>query len=166
MKMLILICVLFATPLVSYAEWGNHSRHNTYNSHRQNNSHFWQGIQERQRKQASRIERGIDKGQLTRREIKKLKREQRHLAKEIRHYKRHNRLSYQDRHVLIERMDHVSDRIRGLKHNDRYVQNRRHKQGYSNYRTQAKGNHGNYISRDNHLSWVNNGSSAGFYFRF
>ena len=166
MKMLVLICVLFATPFVSYAERGDYSRHNKHNSNRQNNSYFWQDVQQRQHKQASRIQRGIAKGQLTRREIKKLKREQKNVAKQIRRYKRHNRLSYQDRHALIERMDHVSDRIIGLKHNDRYVQNRKHKQGYSNYRAPVKVNHRNYVSRDNHLSWVNNGSSAGFYFRF
>ena len=159
MKMLALIIVLVFTPLVSHAEWGNHSRHNNYSS-RNHNNYFWQDVQQRQHKQSSHINRGIDKGQLTRREIRNVKKEQKHVAKQIRHYKRHNHLSYHDKRIITNHLNHVSGQIRNLKHNDRYARNRHHHQSHANY------NHRNSYRRNNYLSWTNAGSSAGIYFRF
>lgn len=165
MKILALVIVLVFTPLVSHAEWGNHSRHNNYSS-RNHNDYFWQDIQQRQHRQASRIDKGINRGQLTRREIRKLKKEQKHITKQIRHYKRHNQLSYRDKRKVNEHLDYVSGQIRNLKHNDRYARNR-HQHNSGQHRTRTNHNdRRSYNRSNNYLSWANTGSSAGFYFRF
>lgn len=153
MNKVTLIMVLMLIPFAGHAEWNGHSKHRN-NEQRHNNSYFWQDVERRQYKQQSRIDRGIDKGQLTRREIKKLRREQKHVAKQIRHMKRHNYLSRRAKSEVMERLDFVSEKIRALKHNEYYVRRGRFSNDNRNYRA------------DRYLSWANNDSSAGIYFRF
>jgi len=161
MKMLTIVMVLMFTPFVSHAEWNNHFKHNNH-ERKHNNSFFWQDVERRQYRQESRIDKGIEKGQLTRREVRKLHKEQKHVAKQIRHIRRDNRLSRGDRREVMEHLDYVSDKIRSLKHNQRYAHRKNHNkkvnQGYSNNR--------NSYRNDRYLSWANNASSAGIYFRF
>jgi len=160
MKMLTIAIILMLVPFASHAERNNHFKHRKHEQ-QQNNSYFWQNVDRRQDKQRSRIERGIKKGQLTRREIKKLRREQKHIAKQVRHMKRHNHLSPGDRREVIEHLDYASNKIRNLKHNQYYIQrdnNMRHGHGqYTHLNNRA------YIN-DRYVSWANN--SAGIYFRF
>lgn len=58
-------------PFAGHAEWKGHSKHRN-NEQRHNNSYFWQDVEHRQYRQQARIDRGIEQGQLTRREIKKI----------------------------------------------------------------------------------------------
>lgn len=163
MKMLSLIVVLMLVPFVSHAEWNNHFKHRNH-EHKHNNSYFWQGIEHRQYRQKSRIDRGIDKGQLTRREIKKLRREQKHVAKQVRHMKRHHHLSRRDKREVMEHLDFVSDKIRTLKHNNHYA--RKNRRNNHNHNIYSHVNDHRTYRNDRYLSWANNDASAGVYFRF
>ncbi len=148
------------TPFASYAERNDHFKHRDHEQQRNNISYFWRDVAQRQENQNYRIERGIQKGQLTRREVKKLFREQRRAARQIRHYKRYNFLSHRDKREVMECLNYVSDKIRALKHNKYYAyrgEYKHKKQRYSNNR-----NYGN----ERYLSWVDNDVSAGIYFRF
>jgi len=164
MKKLTLIIVLMLIPFTSHAEWKGHSKHRNH-EHRHNSSYFWQDVEHRQYKQESRIERGINKGQLTRREAKQLHREQKHVAKQIRHLKRHNYISHRDKREVKEHLDYVSQKIRALKHNQHYV----HRDNYNHKKQQRRvhsNNNRDYYGNNNMLSWANDVASAGIYFRF
>jgi len=74
----------------------------------------------RQERQALRIERGVDNGQLTRHEVRKLRAEQRdidELKKCLRQYGGRG-LQPMERRVLQRLLNLASENIRELKHND------------------------------------------------
>jgi len=152
-------------PFVSHAEWSGHSKHRNH-EHKHNNSYFWQDIEHRQYKQDSRIERGIEKGQLTRREAKKLHREQRHVAKQIKHLKRHNHISRSDKREVVEHLDYVSQKIRALKHNQHYAHRDSHNHKKQQRHTYSNDKRRDYYGNNRMLSWANDVASAGLYFRF
>lgn len=79
------------------------------------------GINERQERQARRIERGIDRGQLTRREARKLRREQRDIAELERCLREVGGRGLQpmERRILQRLLDLASENIRELKQNDK-----------------------------------------------
>lgn len=164
MKMLTTLMVLMIIPFTSHAEWNNHFRHQSHHQER-NSSYFWQDIDHRLNRQDARIERGIEQGQLTRREIRKLKREQRHVAKQVRHLKRHDYLSHDDKREVSEHLGYVSNKIRKLKHNEHYVHRERNHYSH-NSRAHRNDRYSNFYRNDRHLSWANNNSSVGLYFRF
>ncbi len=161
MKMLALTIILMSIPGLSHAKGWRHSNYGGHNHQSHDALSFWENIERRQHKQHRRIDRGIDNGQLTRREVRKLKREQKHAAREIRHFRRHQYLSSLNKRQIIEHLDFVSHKIYDLKHND-YVRRHRHH------------NHQSYVRHDNkldyrnrrNLSWGNNDYSARVYFRF
>ncbi len=163
MKMFTLIVILMLTPFASYAERNEHFKHRSHEQQQNDNLYFWQKVDQRQYNQDYRIERGIQTGQLTRREARKLFREQKRAARQIRYYKRYNFLNYRDKREVMECLDYVSDKIRDLKHNqyyayrDEYKHKKHYKQRYSNNR-----NYGD----ERYLSWVDRDVSAGIYFRF
>jgi len=165
MKMLTMVVVLMFTPFVSHAEWNNHYKHDNHERGR-NNSSFWQNVEHRQFRQETRIERGIKKGQLTRREARKLHREQKHVAKQIRHLRRHKYLNKRDRREVVEHLDYVSEKIRALKHNRHYAKQHNHGRRKQNRHVYSNDNNRNYYGNNSLLSWANNDSSAGIYFRF
>jgi len=165
MKMLTIAIILMLVPFASHAERNSHFKHRKHEQ-QQNNSYFWQDIERRQYKQQGRIERGIHKGQLTRREAKKLYREQKHVAKQIRHFQRHNHLSRRDKREVMEHLDYVSDKIRTLKHNQYYVHRDQYKHKKSARHVHANNNDRNYYRNDRYVSWVNDDLQAGIYFRF
>ena len=157
MKMLALAILLISFPWVGHAKgWGN-SHHD---SHNHQGYGFWQNVEKRSYRQHRRIDKGIEKGQLTRREAKALAREQKHIAKQIKHYKRHRYMSYANKKSVIRHMDHYSDQIAHLKHNNRYVRRDRH-----NHHEYRHHNNNDYRN-DRRLSWVSDDYSAGLYFRF
>lgn len=162
MKMLTTVFMLMLIPFAAHAERGHYIGHR---NHQHNQSHFWQDVEHRQYRQDARIERGIERGQLTRREARKLKREQKHVAKQVRHMQRHNYLSRADKREVMEHLNYASDKIRTLKHNRRNA----HRRNYSNHDhgryTHANDYNRNYGRRDRAV-WANNGGSAGIYFRF
>jgi hypothetical protein len=166
MKMLALAILLMSFPWASHAEGWKHSKHRDHYQRGHNNSYFWQDVQQRQHRQDLRIEKGIHKGQLTHREVKKLRREQKHIAKQIRHMSRHHYISRADKRSVFEHLDYVSKKIRILKHNDRYAHkgrynHRKHKHNYQSYTDNQS-----YYTNDNMLTKANTNYSTDFYFRF
>lgn len=161
MKILTLTILLLSFPLVGQAKSWDHSRHN--HSHRDyDQSSFWGDVERRQHRQHTRIDRGVEDGRLTRREKKILRREEKHVRKQIKHYKRrHRHINYAGKRDIMDHLDFLGNRIRELKHNDRYSK-------------RARRNHQKYKHNDNHydrghrrqVSWQNNDYSSGFYFRF
>lgn len=152
MKKLALVIVLMLLPWSTYAQdWGYNKHGKTY-GHAQHNYSFWQDVERCQDEFHWSIDRGIEKGQLTRREVKKLNREQRHLAKKIRHFKRHRYLSHADERIIMDHLDHVSDKIRHFKHNNHYA--RHSHRNYNNRHNQAFIQHNDYnLSAGIHFSF-------------
>ncbi len=79
---------------------------------------------DRMERQQERIEDGIQSRELTRKEAKTLKQQQRHIRQLVRVYREDGRLSKKERRILKNKLDRASYTIRELKHNDlnRYVQ--------------------------------------------
>lgn len=71
-------------------------------------------------RQQIRIERGIESGQLTRWEARKLMKQQRRIHRLARDFYADDHLGKRERRVLNKKLDRASDRIRALKHNDEY----------------------------------------------
>jgi len=85
-------------------------------------------VVDRLERQHDRIEQGIESGELTRREARRLKRQQRKIRQLADVLYEDHGLSRRDRRLLREELDRASDRIYRLKHNDK----RRHR-GYPAY---------------------------------
>lgn len=81
------------------------------------------GLEQRFDRQEQRIRHGVRAGELTRKEAKKLKKQQRGIARLERRFTRDGHLDRRERKVLHNRLDRASDRIARYKHND----NRRHR---------------------------------------
>jgi len=158
MKTLALAILLISFPWVGHASgWGNynHEKHH----HRHDSSSFWLDVEERRYKQHMRVDRGMENGQLTRREIRKLAREQKYVARQIKHFKRHRHMSYANKKSIMRHLDHYSEQIAHLKHNDRYVRKDSHNHQSYNHHNKS------YYKNDRGLSWASNDFSSGFYFR-
>ena len=161
MKMLVLAILLMSFPWVGHASGRGYSKHDRHYHQGHDSSYFWQDIEERRYRQHRRIDKGIEKGQLSRGERRALAREQKHVARQIKHFKRHRHMSYANKKRVLRHMDHFSDQIARLKHNDRYARRDRHDhQSYSHH------NEKDYSRTDRRLSWVSNDYSSGLYFRF
>jgi hypothetical protein len=80
----------------------------------------------REARQDARIDRGIRSGELTRGEIRDLRRDQQELQRLTWRLRRDGRLSHQERRRLERAHDELSRRIYVLKHNDRYRDRGRH----------------------------------------
>ena len=76
-------------------------------------------IMDRLERQHDRIEQGIESGELTRREARRLKRQQRELRRLANALYEDHGLSRKDRRLLQEELDRASDRIYRLKHNEK-----------------------------------------------
>lgn len=74
-------------------------------------------LEKRQNRQHRRIEKGIHRGQLTRREAKKLWREHRKTERLTQRFTRDGWLSRKERHILKARLENANKRIYELKHN-------------------------------------------------
>ncbi len=133
MKKLTLVLVFMFLPLSSYAQGWGYNKHGKHYEKEHHNYSFWQDVERCRQDLHWRIDEGIEKGQLTRREIRKIKREQRHLAKQIRHFRHHRYLSHVDERTILDHLDHLdhlSEKIRYLKHNNHYVHNSHHNQAF------------------------------------
>lgn len=156
MKMFMLIVALFALPITSYAEWGRYGQARSNHNHHYNYN-YWDNIDQRLERQIHRIERGVQNGELTRREAKRLHRQHYKLDKRIDRIRNKHWVDHYDRKKVRAYLDRASDKIYHLKHNDRYVhrnQYRHHVHHNSGYRN------------DRRVIRANNDYSAGFYFRF
>lgn len=76
----------------------------------------WDDVDFRQLRQQRRIEHGIEAGLLTHREIKKLKKQQRRIARLEYRFKRDGRLSCNEAAVLQRKLDKASRTIQAFKH--------------------------------------------------
>ncbi len=96
-----------------------------YAGHGQANDRLFDRLE----RQHERIEHGIESNELTRKEAKILKRQQRRMRQLVRVYREDGRLSKKERRILRNKLDRASYTIRDLKHNNvnRYVNlHRRH----------------------------------------
>jgi len=110
-------------------------------------------INARQDRQNYRIERGIDNGELTRREIRRLRKEQADIAwleECLRKFGRRG-LDYRERRILVRLLDVASRNIRDLKQNNQRSnrRNRRHS-GYNDDNHQT----GDTNGRRGRFSWL------------
>jgi len=85
-----------------------------------------QRIRDRLANQARRINRGIDKGQLVHREVRKLRREQRKIRSLLRHFREDGRLNRHERVKLHAKLDKADRHIRNKRHNSLTRYNRKH----------------------------------------
>ena len=77
------------------------------------------GLRDRMERLERRIDRGIDKGQLTRREAHRLRRERREIRALARDFRDDGYLSRRECDILAGRVHRLSRHVRKLKHNDR-----------------------------------------------
>ncbi len=84
-------------------------------------------IEHRLDRQHYRIKDGVRSGELTRKEARRLRKQQRHIAKMERRFSRDGHLDRQERRTLRRELDDASDRIYRYKHNDRYRNEKQHK---------------------------------------
>lgn len=77
-------------------------------------------IEQRLDRQHWRIKQGVRSGELTRKEARSLRRQQRRISRLERRFSSDGWLDRGERHELRDKLDRASDRIYRLKHNDRY----------------------------------------------
>jgi hypothetical protein len=75
-------------------------------------------VDKRQQKQQRRIEQGIESGQLTPWELRKLDRQQDKIARLENRFKSDGRLSRKEKRILLNKLNAASQRIYHLKNND------------------------------------------------
>lgn len=75
-------------------------------------------VSERQTRQQQRIERGVRNGNITRAELKHLKKEQRHIAQFKRRAQRDHRITLHEGRRINRMQDRASDNIYHYKHNN------------------------------------------------
>lgn len=84
---------------------------------------------DRMERQQERIENGIESGKLTRREAKRLKKQQHRIRRLAHEFREDGRLSKDERRIITAKLDKASKRIWKFKHNNSY----RHSTRYRNY---------------------------------
>ena len=89
-------------------------------------------IYKRIHKQANRIQHGINNGQLVKREVRKLRYEQRDIKQTMSHYKRDGHLNRYERSKLNQLLDVASNNIQRKK-NNRLTRYSRHNNHYVQY---------------------------------
>jgi hypothetical protein len=104
------LCLLTAVP--AYAHYDKHG-----------------GIWDRLERQQSRIEQGIDSGELTRKEAKRLKKQQRKVRWLFREFRDDGHLSKHERRKLNQKLDRISSNIWEFKHNHKT----RYRKSYDRY---------------------------------
>ena len=74
-------------------------------------------IYDRQQRQQRKIRKGMDKGQLVKREVKRLRQEQRQIKHRLANYKRDGRLNRHERARLHQMLDVAANNIRNKRNN-------------------------------------------------
>lgn len=99
-----------------------------YNSGHNYNKHRGKKIYKRINNQANRIQRGINNGQLVKREVRKLRHEQRHIKNTLAHYKHDGHLNRYERSKMNQLLDIASNNIHRKSNNrlTRYSRNYNH----------------------------------------
>jgi len=129
-----------------------HNKHSKYNNHnnswsvttygwndnsqgyRDNDRRYSVSIRERQNKQSRKIRKGIQKGQLVRKEVRRLRGEQRRIADRIRNYRHDGHLNRHERRKIHRMLDVSAKNIRNKRQNrlTKYSQNR-HDRNHNRY---------------------------------
>jgi len=104
---------LFATSQVFAAHGHRH-----VNGHRYDDGYRVEKLHNRLQRQFTRIEHGIENGSLTRKEERKLFKQQRRIRRLAREFHDDGYLSQKEHRVLQRKLDKASNRIRRFKHND------------------------------------------------
>ena len=86
---------------------------------RKSDRRFERHLDKRQTRHLRRIEHGIDSGELTRKEARKLTRQQWRIARVEKEFSSDGRYSRKERRILEAKLDKASDGIYRKKHNDR-----------------------------------------------
>ncbi len=94
-----------------------------YAGHGHSNGHSHDRLIDRLERQHVRIEDGVESRELTRKEAKILKKQQRHIRQLAREFREDGWLSKKERRILRHKLDRSSRQIREFKHSDlnRYV---------------------------------------------
>lgn len=165
MKMLTLAVVLMFLPLLSHAKG---TQYYGYENHHQKHGElsFWENVERRQYELHRSTDRGVKKGQLTRREVRKIEREQKSLAKNIRHSKRFHSISSSSRRKIMEQLEHVSCKIDDLRHNKYYVRYVKNRYILGNHQTYTHYDHEPIDKKKRYQSVDHNSYSAGLHLRF
>lgn len=121
MRKLFLVAMIVFFPMLSQAQ----ERRNPFNQHH-DDSAFWHEVDGQLCQQNDDIDRGIDVNELTQREVRKLNREQQHISRQLRHYRRHDYLSRTDKREIMQHLDYMSEKVWQLRHNNHYVRAERH----------------------------------------
>jgi hypothetical protein len=91
---------------------------------------FENRVDRRQGHQWSRIRNGMESGSLSRREAKRLRKDQRKIARMERRFERDGYYSRRERRAMEHALDRASRRIKRAKHNDYERPYRRHHRGW------------------------------------
>jgi len=135
------LALLAAAPV--FAKHGGYDAYECHQDHYRGHSHDHEGdsrhsqrakqIRKRMARQSWRIDAGIDDGSLTRKEARKLHKQQdkiRHLARK---FKRDGYITRKEHRILIGKLDRAGDRIYRLKHNDLYRLRHHHGERHEKY---------------------------------
>lgn len=98
----------------------HHRERRDHHDHKRDRRHgcFECRIDRRQERQSKRIRHGVRSGELTRWETKKLRKQQRRIARMERRFTADGRVTRKERKRLVRALDRASDRIAEAKHND------------------------------------------------
>ncbi len=96
--------------------------------------HFENRVDRRQDRQWARISDARENGDLSRREVKRLRKDQQKIERMERRFERDGYYSPRERRVMERAMDRASDRINRAKHND-------HGRGYGRHHRASHGGH-------------------------
>ena len=116
---------------------------------RKSDRRFEHYLDKRQTRQLRRIEHGIDSGELTRKEARKLTRQQRQIARVEKEFSSDGHYSRKERRILEAKLDKAGGGIYRKKHNDR-VRKQRYSAGLWK---PSHGSHGN-PEEDLHLGLI------------
>ena len=157
MKKLILSILLTTLPFISHATG--------YNA----NYSFWQSVEDQQCRQRDLIDSGIANGQLTSREINKLRGATTTCsAIKLSIIDKYGHLSYDYQRELMSYLNHVTERINLLKYNGETNHHQHNQHQHNNYNRNpfARNNWRNERNNRHSVRINRQDGSAGFHFRF
>ena len=117
--------------------------------------HRYSAFERRLDRQHERIQSGVRSGALTPKEAKRLRKQQRHIAKLERRFERDGHFDRYERRTLKSELDLASHRIYRLKHNDRF--RGRHggkRRGYDEHDHHRGHHYGRRYGHDHHDRYV------------
>lgn len=130
-----------------YADYSHNKSSRHYDRHSGNKHNY----ESRIRKQHRRIERGVEEGSLTRKEVRKLEKRHHKFVKTKRSFWKDHYLTRAEQHLLDHKLDRISRKIYDYKHNNR-VRRHEHHADYAYNHYQVK-QHRSQSDRNNQHSY-------------